>query len=178
MTNTTLLLLSDSHGRHDAIAEALRRTRPDGMAFAGDGVRDLSHVDLTCPLWAVRGNCDWMSAPLIIGGSLCEPPEEELFMWEGLRVLLMHGHRYGVKSDLSVSAAHAVARDADILIFGHTHEPLERRFPSGETLGGITLSKDLYIFNPGSVGEAFYPTFGTLTIRDGVPLFGHGCLRT
>ena len=56
----TLLILSDSHGRPDRVAEAIRRVRPDGILFAGDGLRDLSYCDPpvsgSCPLWAVKGN--------------------------------------------------------------------------------------------------------------------------
>ncbi len=176
MTDPTLLILSDSHGRPDAIAEAVRRTRPAGILFAGDGLRDLCRAELDCPLWAVRGNCDWMSSPMIIGGSLCDPPEEELLFWEGLSILLCHGHRYGVKSGMTIAAAHAAARGADVLVFGHTHRPTEHRLPAGETCGSTTLSKPLFLFNPGSIGESHAPSFGTLTVRGGVPLFGHGKL--
>ncbi len=176
MTDRTLLILSDSHGRPDAVAEAIRRTHPAGILFAGDGLRDLTHIDIPCPLWAVRGNCDWMSSPLVIGGSLCEPPEEELLFWEGFSILLCHGHRYGVKSGLSTAIAHAAARGADMLVFGHTHLPVEHRVPVGEVYGGVTLTKPLYAFNPGSTGDSRSPTFGTLTVRGGVPLFGHGTL--
>ena len=177
MASTTLCILSDSHGHPDAIAEALRRARPDGILFAGDGLRDLSHTDTAgTPLWAVQGNCDWMTLPLLIGGSLCIPTDEELILWEGLRILLCHGHTLGVKSGLSVAAAHAASRGADVLVFGHTHAPLERHIPAGETVGGVVLEKDLYLFNPGSIGDFLEPTFGTLTVRDGVPLFGHGKL--
>ncbi len=176
MTDPTLLILSDSHGHPDRISEAIRRTRPAGILFAGDGLRDLSLVAVDCPLWAVRGNCDWMSAPLILGGGLCEPPEEELLLWEGLRILLCHGHRYGVKSGLSTVIAHAAARGADILVFGHTHHPAEHRVPAGAVHGGVSLPKPLLVFNPGSLGEACEPTFGTLTVRGSVPLFGHGRL--
>ena len=177
MASATLCILSDSHGHPDAVAEVLRRVRPDGVLFAGDGLRDLSYIEIpNNALWAVQGNCDGMSLPMIIGGSLCIPTEEELILWEGLRILLCHGHRLGVKSGLSVAAAHAARRGADVLVFGHTHEPLERRIPAGETVGGVLLEKDLYLFNPGSIGDCFAPTFGTLTVRGGVPLFGHGKL--
>ena len=176
MANATLCILSDSHGRPDAITEVIRRVRPDGVLFAGDGLRDLTHTDLPCPLWAVQGNCDWMTLPLLIGGSLCIPSEEEILVWEGLRILLCHGHRLGVKSGLAIAVAHAAQRGADVLVFGHTHEPLERRIPAGETVGGVLLEKDLYLFNPGSIGDGLDPTFGTLTVRGGVPLFGHGKL--
>ena len=177
MASATLCILSDSHGHPDAVAEAIRRARPDGVLFAGDGLRDLSYVEIpNNALWAVRGNCDWMALPLLIGGSLCIPTDEELILWEGLRILLCHGHTLGVKSGLSVAAAHAASRGADVLVFGHTHAPLERRIPAGETVGGVVLEKDLYLFNPGSIGDGLEPTFGTLTVRDGVPLFGHGKL--
>ncbi len=170
----TLLILSDSHGRPDRIAEVLRRVKPAGLVFAGDGVRDLSRVSIDCPLWAVRGNCDWMSDPIVVGDGLLDPPEEELFFWEGLRILLCHGHRYGVKSGPSVAIAQAVLRGADILIFGHTHIPIEYRVPAGELFGGITPEKPLLVFNPGSLGESRGATFGTLTVRGGVPLLAHG----
>ncbi len=172
---STLLILSDSHGRPDAIAEAMRRVRPAGVLFAGDGVRDLSRVDILCPLWAVRGNCDWSNQPLLVGGSSRMVSEEEVFVWEGVRILLCHGHRYGVKSGLSALAAHAAARDIDIAVFGHTHTPVDHTIPAGEICGGVTLEKPLHLFNPGSVGQG-YPSaaFGTLTVRRGIPLLGHG----
>ncbi len=181
MTDSTLLILSDSHGHPACVEEALRRVRPDGILFAGDGLRDLARIGLDrdgrgglpCPLWAVRGNCDWMCAPLVVDGRSVDAPEEELLMWEGLRILLCHGHRYGVKSGLSVAIAHAASRGADILVFGHTHEPLERRIAPGEMHGGVAVEKPLLVFNPGSIGDG---RFGTLTVRRGVPLLGHGSL--
>ncbi len=176
MTDPTLLILSDSHGRTDAVEAAIRRTRPAGILFAGDGLRDLAHMDIDCPLWAVRGNCDWITTPLVIGGNLCEPPEEDLLVWEGVRILLCHGHRYGVKSGLTVAAAHAAARGADALVFGHTHIPLDAAVPAGSCPGDVPLARSLHLFNPGSIGDGCTLTFGTLTVRGGVPLFGHGRL--
>ena len=51
----TLLVLSDSHGRPDLIEEAIRRVRPDGILFAGDGLRDLTRVELPAPYGRCRG---------------------------------------------------------------------------------------------------------------------------
>ncbi|MBQ9152082.1 MAG: metallophosphoesterase family protein [Clostridia bacterium] len=172
----TLLILSDSHGRPDHVAEVIRRTRPDGILFAGDGLRDLSY-DLpapagACPLWAVRGNCDWMTAPLVIGGAVIEPSDEELVTVEGIRILLMHGHKYGVKSGLGTAIAHAVRCDADVLVFGHTHTPIELHLSPDRTYD-FPVTKPLTVFNPGSLGDR-NASFGTLTIRNGQMLFGHG----
>ena len=169
----TLLVLSDSHGRPDLIEEAIRRVRPDGILFAGDGLRDLSRVELPCPLWAVSGNCDWLSAPLIISGSAFEPQTEELVTVEGIRILLTHGHKYGVKSGPTAAAYRALELGADILVYGHTHVPAEYRLPPSE--GGSEERKPLILFNPGSIGDRD-GSFGTITIRGGVILCGHGKL--
>ena len=115
----TLLILSDSHGRPDHVEEAIRRVRPDGILFAGDGLRDLTRVgDPPCPLWAVSGNCDW-SPSLIVNGRSVEAEDEELITVEGVRILLLHGHRYGVKRGLLPATHRAMEKEADILVFGH-----------------------------------------------------------
>lgn len=168
----TLLILSDSHGSPDRVAEAIRRVKPDGILFAGDGLRDLTHCHIPCPLWAVRGNCDWLTSPLILDGSVLEPEEEELIVLDGLRILLLHGHKYAVKGGLGTAIRHAAQQEADALIFGHTHIPLELHLsPDGDC--GFTVNRPLTVFNPGSLGDRS-ASFGTLTIRDGRPLFGHG----
>lgn len=174
----TLLILSDSHGRPDRIREAVRRVRPDGILFAGDGLRDLTYgnppaLPEGCPLWAVAGNCDWLTSPIIVGGVALEPESEELITVEGVRILLTHGHKYGVKGGLGAVIARAVARQADVLIFGHTHLPLELRLSPDAERADFSVTKPLTVFNPGSLGDRA-GSFGTLTVRDGQLLFGHG----
>ena len=172
MTSTTLLVLSDSHGHPDRVAEAIRRVRPDGILFAGDGLRDLTYCDLPCPLWAARGNCDWGCSSLITGGQVVEPEDELLFTLEGVRIFLTHGHHYGVKSGLGGVIAHGVTQRADVVIFGHTHLPLELHL-SPDRPGDFGVSAPLTVFNPGSIGDRA-ASFGTLTLRGGQMLFGHG----
>jgi putative phosphoesterase len=169
----TLLVISDSHGRPDLIEEAIRRVRPDGILFAGDGLRDLSRVEISCPLWAVAGNCDWLTTPLIINGGVFEPQNEELITVEGVRILLMHGHKYGVKGGLGQAVARAVQRDADLLIFGHTHIPLELHLRPDGSRADFSVTKPLTLFNPGSLGDR-HASFGTVTVRGGQLLCGHG----
>lgn len=174
----TLLVLSDSHGRSDLIQEAIRRVRPDGILFAGDGLRDLTYCDLPnrgegCPLWAVSGNCDWVTSPLIINGRRLEPESEELVVADDRRILLMHGHKYGVKGGLGQAIARAVQREADVLVFGHTHIPLELHLRPHSGRSDFSVTKPLTVFNPGSLAER-RATFGTLTVRGGILLCGHG----
>lgn len=176
----TYLILSDSHGRPDRMEEAIRRVRPDGILFAGDGLRDLTRVDFSAlperfPLWAVAGNCDWLLTPLVANDTLLEPRDEELITLEGIRILLIHGHTYGVKGGLGSAVARAVEREADLLIFGHTHLPLELHLRPDDNRADFAVQKPLTLFNPGSLG-ATDPSFGTLTIRGGQYLFGHGSL--
>ena len=170
----TLLILSDSHGRPDRITEAVRRVRPDGLLFAGDGLRDLTRCDLPCPLWAVKGNCDWTVSPLIVNGSDLQPEEETLVTLEGIRILLLHGHTYGVKGGLGRAISRAIARDADVLVFGHTHTSLELHLTPDRACD-FSVTKPLTVFNPGSLGDSS-ASFGTLTVRGGQLLFGHGSL--
>ena len=169
----TLLVLSDSHGRPDLIEEAIRRVRPDGILFAGDGLRDLSRVEIPCPLWAVAGNCDWLTTPLVINGGVFEPQNEELITVEGVRILLMHGHKYGVKGGLGQAVALAMQKDADVLIFGHTHTPLELHLRPDSERADFSVTKPLTLFNPGSLGDR-HASFGTVTVRNGQLLCGHG----
>ena len=171
----TLLVLSDSHGHPDRIAEAIRRVHPDGILFAGDGLRDLTYCDVPCPLWAVRGNCDWVTSPLIVDGDRLEAEDEVLVTLEGIRILLTHGHRYGVKGGLGAAVAHAERQRADVLIYGHTHVPVEYHLLPDRPEGLVPVSKPLTIFNPGSLGDRG-ASFGTLTVRGGQVLAGHGNL--
>ena len=168
-----ILILSDSHGRADFVGEAVERCKPDLVLFSGDGLRDLAYTDLPCPLFAVRGNCDFSPPPLPHGG---EATDELLIPIEGMKILLLHGHNHGVKVGLGRVVQRAVQLDADAVVFGHTHLPLDVRLSPDSSDGlGALLTKPLYLFNPGSLRD--YPhSFGVLTLRQGVPLFSHGQL--
>ena len=171
----TLLVLSDSHGRPDHIEEAIRRARPDGILFAGDGLRDLSRVEITAPLWAVAGNCDWLTSPVIVNGQTLETDTEELISVEGVRILLMHGHRYDVKSGPTRAIYRAMELAADVLVYGHTHVPVDSCLRPGDPRLDLNLPKPLILFNPGSIGGRD-GSFGTITIRGGQVLCGHGTI--
>ena len=174
----TYLILSDTHGRPDLIREALRRVHPDGILFCGDGLRDFTYGELPalveeCPLWAVRGNCDWLSSPLILHGTAWDVENECVFRPAGVPILLTHGHLHGVKSGLGTLISRAAALNARAAIFGHTHTPLELRV-TPDSPYGLTAPYPITLFNPGSLGER--GSFGTLTVRAGQLLFGHSVL--
>lgn len=170
-----LLIFSDSHGRAENIQVALERQvkAPDAVLFLGDGARDLDRIFLCdVPLWAVRGNCDWSSSDFA-------DRTERLLYLEGHTILLCHGHEWGVKGSLGALIAHAADVGADIVLFGHTHKPTLETVAAGENVGKTTLSRPMYLFNPGSIGyneDGKGYSFGTLTLRADTVLFGNGRL--
>ncbi|MBQ9806517.1 MAG: YfcE family phosphodiesterase [Clostridia bacterium] len=163
-----LLIFSDSHGKPDAMREAISRQvrRPDGVLFLGDGVRDAELLEQDIPWYMVRGNCDWF------GG---ERPDEIVMALEGHTLLLTHGHRYSVKSGLGALLSHAAEVGADVVVYGHTHTPDLQIVDTGEVVSGKPLEKPIYLFNPGSIGS-FSRQFGTLTLRPDCVFFSHGTL--
>ena len=176
--NFDVLVISDSHGRRDAIASLLSQLsfRPYAVLFLGDGLRDLSAItneDVT--VYAVAGNCD---------GSIIFPadkPEVRTVQIGQVRVLMMHGHTFDVKWGLGEAIAYAAKKDADVLLYGHTHAPYEKTLPAGETLrDGTVLQKPLLVANPGSLGAprgTDEPSFGVMTVRGKAVLFSHGTLK-
>ena len=165
-----LLIVSDSHGRVENIQSALERQvkAPDAILFLGDGARDFDRFFVfDTPIWAVRGNCDWSSSDYA-------DKTERLLHLEGHTLLLTHGHEWGVKGGLGALIAHAVDVGADIVLFGHTHKPTLQTIAAGERIGKTTLSRPMYLFNPGSIGDG--GSFGTLTLKGDAVLFGHGQL--
>lgn len=141
------------------------RLNPDvrHVLFLGDGLADVARLFRRFPdlhIRAVRGNMDPLSPDT-------PAEDEDLFTVFGVTVLLMHGHRFGVKGGLAAAEGHALRRGANVLLFGHTHTPLSHY--DGET--------GLYSFNPGSIGRAYVgePSFGLLDILpNGQVSLSHG----
>ncbi len=157
------LIFSDSHRQYGAMQTAIDRQRrtPDAILFLGDGLSDTDRLSLGhSQLFAVRGNCDLYWDPSV--------KTEELLSFEGHRILITHGHHYGVKGGLGALIAHAAECGADVVLFGHTHEPICTVIPADKT----PIGRPMHLFNPGSIGQD--GSFGTLTLRGGDVLLSHG----
>ena len=167
-----LLIFSDSHGRCDGMQTALDRQirPPQAICFLGDGLRDTEALFLgRTMLYAVRGNCDW--------GMHADVPTERTVVLEGHRLLLTHGHLYGVKGGIGALIAHAARMDADVVLYGHTHMLCNTVISAGERIGDVTLIRPMYLFNPGSIGhneDGKGCSFGTLLLTDETVLLSHG----
>ena len=141
-----ILVLSDSHGRVTPMEEALEAVRPQRIFHLGDGwadARELHRRYPAIPLHQVAGNCDYRPGAL----------EEETLLLEGQRILLCHGHRFGVKTSLLQAGFAAEERQLDAFLFGHTHQPFHDR------RGRCTF------LNPGSIG--YGGSFAVLDLADG-----------
>lgn len=128
-----VLVFSDSHGRVSPMVDAVELYRPDVAFHLGDVVRDADNLRLACPkltLYQVRGNCDWSSSG---------EPTEGVVRLAGKTVFYLHGHTQSVKSGIGPAVAAARAVEADLLLFGHTHQPLRAQYD------------DLLAVNPGAV---------------------------
>lgn len=130
-----LLVLSDSHGNCRAVRRALEaQSDVRHVVFLGDGLREIEDVADEEPgrvFYTVPGNCDF--------GATALPVREETF--GGMRVMFTHGHLHRVKYGLEPLCVAAQARQAGLVLFGHTHQPLFR------------YEEGLYLVNPGSVGK-------------------------
>lgn len=160
------LIFSDTHGNRRGMEEILLRqpTLPDGIFFLGDGVMDLRRAAFPQGLsvYAVRGNCDYPGEET--------PPLECLTALSGHTLFLTHGHLFGAKSGISGLLSAGIERGADIVLYGHTHKPLEEYLPAGSL---PSLQKPMWIFNPGSLKNG---DFGMLTLEKETVLFSHGRL--
>ena len=110
---------------------AIEEHQPDQVIHLGDLSQDAEEVSLAyprLPFCMVPGNCDgWTSLPL-----------QRLITLEGVRVLLSHGHIWHVKSGYEGALAAAHTAGADVLLFGHTHQPYCQQMEDG-----------LWVMNPG-----------------------------
>lgn len=143
-----ILVLSDSHGNIDNMEAAVERERPEMILHLGDCWRDaerLAERYPQIPMEHVPGNCDVRP----------EEAAEKLLFLGDCRVLICHGHTYGVKTSLLMAGYRAEEENLDAFLFGHTHRPLVDK--RGKTL----------FLNPGTIGKGPRPTYAVLTAEGG-----------
>ena len=139
----------------------------DAVFFLGDGLSDIDDVRLDFPsvaFFAVKGNCDFRSYAL---DSWVEKTEEIVLL--GKKIVYTHGDLFDAKYGTRELETLAEKRNADIILFGHTHTPFCSYYSKDS--GGY------YLFNPGSA-SAGGASFGLITIEmDKEPLFSHGSIK-
>lgn len=144
-----LLVLSDTHGNYPLAIKAIEDAGPvDQIIHLGDDIEDARMIEAIIgqPLIKVPGNCD-------LG---VEDARTVLVTRGGRKLFITHGDRYQVKSGLTHLHKKAVAEQARIVLYGHTH------VASIQEIDGI-----LFV-NPGALcAKCPAPSYAMLTIAAG-----------
>ncbi len=130
-----ILVVSDTHGRCCFLEHALKKVGPmDMLIHLGDMEGDEQYIQqiANCPVEMVSGNNDFFS----------DIPRDKFIQIGKYYIMLTHGHRYGVNYGVENIKEIALLEGADIVMFGHTHQPL------------IDLTNDnILAVNPGSITQ-------------------------
>lgn len=143
-----IIAVSDTHGRLAAMDQVLRiHKNADIVVHCGDSQTGIEDIKLDHPdhmYVNVQGNCDFY------------PAYEEIdeFTAEGVRFMVTHGHRFGVKFGLFELKREAKKRGAQVVLFGHTH--IEHN----------EYDEGIYYINPGSCRGAHAP-YAVIEVKDG-----------
>ena len=142
-----VLVVSDSHGDINLLKKIVKRERDcKTIIHLGDHFTDMEELNINPEkkrVYTVRGNCDWAGADT-----------EQLIDIMGLKIFITHGHFYGVKYTYSELIARAQELEADLALFGHTHEILDAEH------------EGLRLYNPGTCSRRTYgdPGYGIIYI--------------
>lgn len=147
-----IVVFSDSHNEFFAIKRImdLNQSRGDLFLHLGDGNREFEDIRTLypqCAFLGVAGNCDL----------LCTETGERVLEEGGIRILMTHGHAYGVKSGLASLIREAKKQQVQLVLYGHTHRP------------EVTEEDGILLFNPGTLRPSYgqKATYGIVEIRGG-----------
>lgn len=145
-----IIILSDTHGNYTRAVRAVNEAGPAELVIhLGDEYADSTLIGQFCqlPLLAVPGNCDHG----------CFEPRLKTVSTAGKKILLTHGDSYGVKNGLHHLIKKGLAERADIVLFGHTHQPL------------VQQADGMLLVNPGTLQyRAPTQSYAILEISDGI----------
>lgn len=146
-----VLVVSDTHKKNDNYFKLVERYKPDLVIHCGDaeGSEYALSEAVNCPVQIVLGNNDFFSYL---------PREVELNL-EGFKIWVTHGHNYYVSMGNEVLKREALARGADIVLYGHTHRPV------------VDKEGSVIAVNPGSLSyprqEGHKPSYVIMELKEG-----------
>lgn len=145
-------MIADTHGSvPDAVFGVFRRV--DHILHGGDvgGSDVLVELESLAPVTAVFGNTD--------GHELrARLPQVAKLDLDGLYVTVTHGDQFGIPTP---AALHNEFPSADIIVFGHTHDPVLR-----------LIDETITVMNPGSASQprgGLAPSVGIMELEPGLP---------
>lgn len=125
-------VISDTHKMNKYIDIAKDYVKNiDVLIHLGDDSEDIDRLakDFKGKVYCVRGNCDMSN----------KYPKEQLVEFKGFKIFITHGDLYGVKRGLNNLYYRAKELNADIALFGHTHQELIEEYDN------------IILMNPGSI---------------------------
>ncbi len=129
-----VLIVSDTHGNNKNLKKAIfaMGTGLDLMVHLGDCMcsPDTIRGFVNCPVEIVKGNCD----PFGLENA-------KIIDIAGHKAFITHGHIYGGNWGIDTMKALAKKNGAEIVMFGHTHEPM------------VDKSPEITVINPGSLSK-------------------------
>ena len=146
-----IAVLSDTHRYESYIKMAAKMCKDaDVVLHLGDNVSDVEIIkkEIGKDVIFVKGNCDIERSAKV----------EQLIELENKKILMTHGHEYGVKSSLLNLNYRAKELGADIALYGHSH------------IASIEKHDGIWFVNPGSVSlpSGLRHTIAFIEIKDGV----------
>lgn len=127
-----IAVVSDTHRvtKYINFAKELVKSA-DILIHLGDNVDDVEILEqnFNGKVYAVAGNCDFSN----------KYPKETTIEVNGRKIFFTHGDLYGVKNSINNIYYRGRELDADIVLFGHTHEQV------------IEKAHNIILLNPGSI---------------------------
>jgi hypothetical protein len=107
-----VLVMSDTHGLVEPVKNVLRNHAFSMVIHCGDYCTDGKSPPFD-QMVKVKGNCDLDQSS----------PDEQIVEWDGLKLFVVHGHTYKVKSTPMPLFYRSLELGVHICCFGHTHVP-------------------------------------------------------
>lgn len=147
-----VLIVSDTHGKDENLERVVYQEAPfDYLIHCGDveGREFFIEALAECPSCIVSGNNDFFS----------DLPRQEEVDLEGRKILVTHGHYYGVSMGISGVVDAAKARGCEVAFYGHTHLPM------------VEEEEGILVVNPGSLTfprqRGRRPSYAVMELEEG-----------
>lgn len=127
-----IAVVSDTHrmSKYINLAKGAIK-KADILIHLGDNIEDVEMLEkgFDGEVYAVAGNCDYTS----------KYPKEGIIEVNGKKIFFTHGDLYGVKSSINNIYYRGRELEADIVLFGHTHQQM------------VEKEHGMILMNPGSI---------------------------
>lgn len=160
-----VVILSDTHGSTQAV-ERVFSEQPDAELYlhAGDVLSDAKYLASLVGAELNAGEQDESVSPRVIGvpGNTDWPdgnqPLARVVCAAGHRILLAHGHSFGVQYTTKFFAEAAAESNCDIAVYGHTH------------IVDVSPGTPITVLNPGSAArprDAYEASYMVVELSEG-----------